>query len=76
MFSMFSVKDKCLTIGGADPNRTCIFPFVFEGIKYSTCIKIISYDINPWCSTMVDETGMHVSGQDKWGDCGPKCPMP
>merc|ERR1711962_1196962 len=30
----------------------------------------------PWCSTEVDDTGHHVGGQGKWGNCGPNCPIP
>ena len=29
-----------------------------------------------WCSTLVDDTGHHVGGQGKWGNCGPDCPIP
>ncbi len=32
--------------------------------------------MQPWCSTLVDETGHHVGGQGKWGNCGPGCPIP
>ena len=33
------------------------------------------YDTFPWCSTMVDEFGVHVSGVDEWGKCDPdNCP--
>ena len=28
-----------------------------------------------WCSTEVDDDGVHVSGQGKWGICGPGCPI-
>ena len=30
----------------------------------------------PWCSTLVDDSGHHVGGQSKWGNCGPDCPIP
>ena len=31
-------------------------------------------DIKPWCSTMVDDNDVHVSGQGKWGYCDSECP--
>ena len=31
-------------------------------------------DNQPWCSTEVDESGHHIGGQGKWGNCGPNCP--
>ena len=44
--------------------------------------KLFLYTINlnrvktqPWCSTEVDENGVHVEEQGNWGDCGPDCPM-
>ena len=32
--------------------------------------------LQPWCSTQVDETGHHIGGRGKWGNCGPGCPIP
>ena len=29
-------------------------------------------DTRPWCSTMVDDNGVHVKGN--WGYCDPECP--
>ena len=31
-------------------------------------------DNRPWCSTKVDDNGVHISGQGKWGYCDPECP--
>ena len=73
---VFLDKNRCVTISGADPNKTCIFPFKFDGIKYSTCIRIEGFNNDPFCSTMVDDAGIHISGQGKWGNCGQNCPMP
>ena len=33
----------------------------------------IILNIQPWCSTKVDDNGLHVSGN--WADCGPDCPV-
>ena len=61
--------EKCKTVGGDDVNKTCIFPFKVDGVEYATCFE-------NWCSTFVDELGVHTRGIGKWGDCGPNCPMP
>ena len=29
----------------------------------------------PWCSTLVDDSGNHVAGKEKYGDCGTECPI-
>ena len=60
-----------MTVGGADVNKTCIFPFIYDGVKYSTCFDDPEGFI---CSTLVDKSGNHVQGN--WGYCGPNCPMP
>ena len=64
---------ECLTNGGADPNVPCVFPFIIDGITYNECI-VDQY--GPRCSTAVDSSGNHISGQGKWGFCGPGCPIP
>ena len=66
----------CMTNGGADINSKCIFPFIFKGIKYDTCIWNPSPEGKPICSTLVDANGKHVGKQGKWGNCGAGCPIP
>ena len=68
----------CITIGGASANKPCIFPFKFNGAVYSECTWDQAHltEHKAWCSTLVDETGHHVGGQGKWGNCGPGCPIP
>ena len=64
-----------MTVGGADPNKPCIFPFKqFHGHKtHDACIL----DPWPWCSTKVNDEGIHIAGQGNWGNCDQsKCPMP
>ena len=63
----------CLTNGGADPHVPCVFPFIINNITFTECI-VDQY--GSWCSTAVDSEGVHVSGQGKWGECGPGCPIP
>ena len=63
-------NDVCHTVG----NKPCQFPFRYNGVSYSTCSLEAADDENkPWCSTLVDENGNHVSGGGHYGDCGPKC---
>ena len=63
-------KDECITIGGPSRNATCIFPFEFNGIIYHDCAQDSD---GYWCSTKVDSTGTHITGQGNWGICGPNC---
>ena len=62
-----------MTVGGADINKTCIFPFKVGNDQFTTCYEDSD---GFWCSTLVDELGEHVADQDNWGFCGPNCPMP
>ena len=68
----------CITSGGASANKPCIFPFRFNGAVYSECTWDQAHltEHKAWCSTLVDDTGHHVGGQGKWGNCGPGCPVP
>ena len=65
----------CTTSYGPDPNKTCIFPFKYRGKTYNCCTFDDNYatDTDAWCSTKVDRTGEHLSGQGKYGFCEPKC---
>ena len=83
-FSSFSFteaeedKSVCTTDSGAAPNLPCIFPFKFNGAVHTSCIWDMAHltEHKAWCSTLVDDTGHHVGGQGKWGNCGPDCPIP
>ena len=55
------------------PCDTCVFPFTFWGVTHTACTTIDG-DPKPWCSTMVDEAGVHVSGAGHWMYCGDECP--
>ena len=63
----------------SDPSADmeCIFPFRYEGVTHNACTKhgIEDTEYEPWCSTKVDKSGIHVSGGGHWGDCGPECPF-
>jgi len=65
-------ESTCLTTSGAAPNKPCIFPFIHEGVEYNECT---SYEHGEhWCSTKVNETGHHCTGNYYWGNCGQNCP--
>ncbi|XP_066560184.1 epididymal sperm-binding protein 1 isoform X1 [Amia ocellicauda] len=52
-----------VTVGGNDPGKQCVFPFVYEKKMYFECTTINNENI-PWCATTSDYT------QDKkWGNC-------
>merc|ERR1719367_1504495 len=71
-------KKVCTTVSGAAPNLPCIFPFRFNGVTHTTCIWDMAHltEHKAWCSTLVDDSGHHVGGQGKWGNCGSDCPIP
>ena len=54
-----AVENVCVTDSGAMPNKSCIFPFMFNGVLYNECTWTYAHrtDQKPWCSTFVDETG-------------------
>jgi len=72
------VETICVTASGASPHKPCIFPFKFNGVIYNECTWKSAHltEHKPWCSTLVDDTGHHVGGQGKWGNCGSGCPIP
>ena len=52
-----------------DHNEPCVFPFIYEGIKYFDC-TYAKYQA-PWCSTRVDGNDQFI--KNKWGICNWKC---
>ena len=66
----------CITVGGSDPNKPCVFPFQFGGDVYNECIFEGNQpgETEPWCSTQTDSNGVHVGGQGNWGFCSSNCP--
>ena len=82
IFFLFFTASKttkvCVTVSGAAPNLPCIFPFRFNGVTHNKCTWDQAHltEHKAWCSTLVDDTGHHVGGQGKWGNCGPGCPIP
>ena len=69
---------NCSTVSdGPNPNELCVFPFKLHGITYNQCTTAGNdrNDSNPWCSTLVDDSGEHIGEGDNWGNCGPNCPI-
>ena len=64
-------------MAGPSAGMKCIFPFKLDGVTHNACTKHGGEDTEwePWCSTKVDESGVHVNGGGHWGDCGPECPF-
>ena len=69
--------DECLTMSGPSSGMKCIFPFTWRGETYDACTREASTASNgdPWCSTKVDDDGVHISGQGNWGGCSQACPV-
>ena len=70
-----STYTNCSTVSGPNPNAQCIFPFKYGGITYHQCTTAgnAAGDFTTWCSTLVDESGVHIGGAGNWGNCGPDC---
>ena len=67
----FIFADECITVDGPDNGTTCVFPWIFDNVTYPACTM---YDEDePWCSTKVDDNGVHIGGQGNWGYCDPEC---
>ena len=60
-------------MAGASPGKECIFPFKFRGVTHNACAQPFTSGYEPWCSTKVDDDGVHMGAQD-WGDCNENCP--
>ena len=72
---LFSLLIACTTISGPRPFAPCIFPFSYNGIIHWGCPKDPDDSRKRWCSTLVDNSGQHVSGQNQWGHCSITCPI-
>jgi hypothetical protein len=77
--SLTAALEGCVVTDGANNGTECVFPFIYNNTKYSGCIleanSEFSFEIESWCSTEVDQLGVHVSGKGKWGHCSSKCPL-
>merc|ERR1711915_733678 len=62
---IYQASAQCLTTSG----DACVFPFTFGGVTFTSCTTAGGYPM--WCSTKVDATGVHVTGN--YGDCSADC---
>ena len=72
-FFLKAIK-KCQTTnepGSKVKNAPCKFPFTNNGKKYDSCTTDSDPDGRFWCSTKVDQSGNHQTGN--WGYCSQKC---
>ena len=72
-FGFITGLNECLTTGGGNTGKPCIFPFKFHGKKYHHCTWKKGED-KPWCSTKVTN-GHHVGHEREWGFCNSHCPI-
>lgn len=67
-----TTSSSCKTLDGPMVGKACIFPFGHNGKQYNTCAsEDAEGDTSPWCSTKVDASGNHVSGEGEYGSCDP-----
>jgi uncharacterized protein YkwD len=66
----------CKTVSGPDSggkiDQNCLFPFTYNGVKYTKCTSVNDLDSKLWCSVATDSSGNHLRGN--WGYCGDLCP--
>jgi len=72
VFGEENKDSKCVAVEGPGVGKPCIFPFTYLGKEYHECTTYNAPDKRPWCSTEVDEIGMHQS--NTYGVCGEGCP--
>ena len=68
-YAPYLLDFECFTESGPETGKPCAFPFTYKGNTYEKCTEIEHDQF--WCSTEVDDNGVHVSG--KWGNCGKEC---
>ena len=64
-FSSITGLNECLTTGGGNTGKPCIFPFKYNGKEYNHC-QWKKGESEPWCSTKVTK-GHHVGDQKELG---------
>ena len=70
------LADQCITTGGLDPNKPCVFPWYYSRDtvpKLYTACASPDGDARKWCATELTD-GKYVSGSGKWGYCNEDLP--
>ena len=57
---------------GTREGESCVFPFTYQGTKYTECT---TEDNNGtlWCALTTDTNGDWRKDQHRWGNCGDGC---
>ena len=60
---------NCVTNGGPDPDKACVFPFMYKGVQYDECTSEGSN--TKWCPTQVNAFGYGYGAAygNRWGHC-------
>ena len=60
---------NCVTNGGPDPDKACVFPFMYKGVQYDECTSEGSN--TKWCPTQVNAFGYGYGAAygNQWGHC-------
>lgn len=53
--------------------KACVFPFIYQGRRFTACTTVDDPAGKAWCSTRTDEYNEHVSAN--WGHCNSACPI-
>merc|ERR1739842_74253 len=67
-------SEPCFVSGGPAAGEPCVFPFKHNGHTYTACTDWVYADPpqpegTKWCSTKVDDDGVHVEGNGHYGFC-------
>ena len=66
------VGNKCRTVGGTQPNRQCIFPFVNPWTNKEHYACTTDFGLPPWCATRVN-SDRSVTNYQFTGFCDETC---
>ena len=64
------LPESCKTLG--TDSEPCVFPFIYEGVRYNQCTSQDAAEGAVWCATQVSTNGTVIEG--RWGDCTDGCP--
>lgn len=74
----FCVSAKCMTVGGPDPFKECVFPFKYRGENFTGCIPDLVDQSASFCPTVALKEDEDISNlahlADSYGLCSKECP--
>merc|ERR1711988_428281 len=62
---------SCTTSSGPQSGQSCVFPFRYKGVVYTTCTTVER--AGAWCATSTDQAGDFQA--DQYGFCPSSCPV-